>query len=177
MDRATPERETEENEHDQLIKERELMVQSANDILRITDGFQHAQKKSIRVIDLLYQENQELKQQAGLQRDPDPQGWRSKYGFPPAAPATRSSRNDQESNFYRASTNVVEQYDDDVLDEIEQRAKAVESELNDLLHELGEAERLASEERGRLHHILQSLERNSLSPSEGRSPHLVSSYQ
>lgn len=168
VDRHACEAEEPEDSHEQLLKERELMIQSANDILRITDAFQLAQKKSIRVIDRLYQENQELKVRVGLPSDSDPQGWRRKFGFHPsaAAPAARpkpipsptatrdppAQRNDPRRGGQEMRPYEEDDYDDDddLLEEIERRAKAVETQLEGLLNELNAAERLASVERQRI---------------------------
>lgn len=179
----SPERtETAAELQEQLAKERELMIQSASDILRITDGFQVAQKKSIRVIDRLYQENQELKQKMGMKADSDPQGWRKRFGFPPAQPSSQG----QQSSVYppvpsrgydrNVTSPMHGENNEDLLDEIERRARAVERELDDLLDDLGEAERIASEERGRLSNRMEESQRRSVTSDPSRRSRLVSSY-
>lgn len=177
----SPERpETAAELQEQLAKERELMIQSASDILRITDGFQVAQKKSIRVIDRLYQENQDLKRRMGMKSDSDPQGWRKQFGFPPAQP----SQNQQSPVYPAVSSREPEKTyspmyadtNEDLLDEIERRARAVEKELDDLLDDLGEAERIASEERGRLSNRMEESQRRSVTSDPSRRSRLVSSY-
>lgn len=139
-----------EDAQEQLFKERELMVQSASDILRITDGFQVAQKKSIRVIDLLFEENQELKQQLGLKRDT--QSWQKRYGFSHAdhlisggLGGTSEVANTDGEEFL-AGINMYES----LIDEIERRAQSVDRNLEDLLNQLEEASKIAEKEKEHL---------------------------
>lgn len=149
-DEMTPEM-NEKDAQEQLFKERELMVQSASDILRITDGFQMAQKKSIRVIDLLFEENQELKQQMGMRKDP--QSWQKRYGFSHPDPSVSggglggvSEVGNADSEGFLAGINMYES----LISELERRAHSVDRNLEDLLYQLDEANKIAEREKEHL---------------------------
>lgn len=137
---------------EQLAKERDLMVQSAGDILRITEGFQIEQKKSIRVIDRLYDENQMLKQRLHLPLD-SPGTWKEKYGVdvPQSMAGYMNNQNAAGAGGPRSNADKMEYFSDrlnadEALDEIERCARTVERELDELMEELGSAERIVSEE-------------------------------
>lgn len=142
----------EEDAQEQLSKERDIMVQSASDILRITDGFQTAQKKSIRVIDLLYEENQELRQQLGIKEDV--QDWRKVMGFSPplsshSGPAALGDVPPEELKEERRFLTDTHVYEN-LIDEISRRSCEMDRHLEELISELEKAEELAQQEKERL---------------------------